>query len=210
MFAAYSRLNTSHPVLTKSAVSATLSGAADLVCQRYESRSQETDWHRTARMSSWGLLVNAPAGHFFYAALDRLIQWRGSSAVALKIAVDQLIFTPPLTVGFFLFQELASGGGAASAVEAAATETVPTLLYNWTFWSVAHVITFTFVPLEHRVAWVALKNFTWSGFLSWRLSRLRSQPGEDGARESQLKQRDAHSHPARLLKRNTENASSAK
>ena len=52
-------------------------------------------------------------------------------------------------------------------------ETWPTLLYNWTFWGVAHVITFTSIPLEHRVAWIALKSFLWNGFLSWRLSRLQ-------------------------------------
>ena len=46
-------------------------------------------------------------------------------------------------------------------------------IYNGTFWSVAHVITFTYVPLEHRVAWIALKSFLWNGFLSWRLSRLQ-------------------------------------
>ena len=170
MFAAYSRLNTTNPLATKSAVSGSLHGLADLLCQRFDGSS---DVRRTFGMTSWGLLAG-PVGHKFYVALDSVIRFRGASAIASKIAIDQLVFTPPLTYSFFSYQSLvAKGSSASDALALAQRETWPTLLYNWSFWSVAHVITFTSIPLEHRVAWIALKSFLWNGFLSWRLSRLQ-------------------------------------
>ena len=170
MFAAYSRLNATHPLATKSAVSGSLHGLADLLCQQFDGSS---DVRRTFGMTSWGLLAG-PVGHKFYVALDKFIRFRGASAIAGKIAVDQFVFTPPLTVCFFAYQSLvAKGSSASDALNLAQRETWPTLLYNWSFWGIAHVITFTSIPLEHRVAWIALKSLLWNGFLSWRLSRLQ-------------------------------------
>ena len=125
-------------------------------------------------MVSWGLLVNGPSGHAFYAILDRKVIGCSVPAIATKIVIDQLLYTPPLTAGFFGYMALAAGGSLADAVYTVRQETWPTLVYNWSFWSVAHIITFTYIPLEHRVAWVAAKNFAWSFFLSWRVGRLES------------------------------------
>ena len=119
-------------------------------------------------------MVNGPTGHAFYGVLDRVVTLTGVRAVALKITIDQLLYTPVLTAGFFLYQTLAAGRDAGAAASVARRETWPTLLYNWSFWSLAHVVTFTSIPLEHRVAWVAVKNFVWSGFLSWRLRNCSS------------------------------------
>jgi protein Mpv17 len=170
MFAMYVRLNATHPLTTKSVVSAVLLGAGDVACQQYES---SRDGHRTLRMASWGLIINGPTGHAFYAALERLVRTSGARAVALKIAIDQFVYTPPITAGFFAYNALLSGSSASEALEVARHETGATLLYNWCFWGLAHVATFSIIPVEHRVAWVALKNFAWSGFLSWRLSSLK-------------------------------------
>ena len=42
-----------------------------------------------------------------------------------------------------------------------------TLRVNWVYWSAVHVITFSIVPLDYRVAFVAAKNFLWGGYLSY-------------------------------------------
>ena len=178
MRAAYARLNSTHPLATKSTISGTLLGAADLTCQwaeaAQEKRKAGIDLARTGRIASWGLLVNGPTGHAFYSALERLVTQRGARGVVQKVAIDQLVYTPPLTFAFFVYQGVAAGSMGTEALELAQRETWPTLLYNWAFWSVAHIVTFSAIPLEHRVAWVALKNFVWSGFLSWRLSTIES------------------------------------
>ena len=198
MLAAYVRLNASHPLSTKSAVSGVLLGAGDLACQHCESTSR--DWERTLRMASWGLLVNGPTGHYFYAALEAWVRSSGVRAIVLKIAIDQFAYTPPITAAFFTYNSLLTGSTASEALQVARSETWPTLLYNWGFWGLAHVATFSFIPVEHRVAWVALKNFAWSGFLSWRLSSLKQHTGTtDSAAPKQLAG-SRHTHSAHLLR----------
>ena len=218
MFARYVRMNTARPLLTKSLISGSLLGAADCTCQhldRHKSTSSVTatssstatvpfDAARVARMLTWGLLVNGPSGHMFYTVLERWVRSTGLQGagrqVALKITVDQLAYTPPLTFAFFVYQSALAGSSAELAVGIACRETPPTLLYNWGFWGVAHVLTFTIIPLEHRVAWVALKNFAWSGFLSWRLNRCDASTG-GGQEEEASALSGRHAHSAHLLRR---------
>ena len=175
MAAVYATANSSHPLATKSVISGGLLGAADVACQQSEAAPSAIDWARTARMAAWGLLVNGPSGHTFYRALDKWVRGSTASAIATKIAVDQLLYTPPLTAGFFGFMSLGAGCSSTEAMHVVRRETWPTLLYNWSFWGVAHIVTFAAIPLEHRVAWVAAKNFVWSCFLSWRLGNLDGQ-----------------------------------
>ena len=120
-------------------------------------------------MIGWGGLFNGPLGHVFYEQLDRVVSLGGARGVALKIAIDQLLFTPPLTFGFFAWQHLLSAAepSAFGAAEFASNNLWPTLRINWVYWSLVHTITFACVPLQYRVAFVALKNFFWGGYLSW-------------------------------------------
>ena len=82
------------------------------------------------------------------------------------MASDQLLYTPPLTGLFFVWQHALSGASLSDACAASREATWPTLQVNWCYWSVVHVATFTVVPVEYRVLFVSLKNFLWGGFLS--------------------------------------------
>ena len=165
--AAYDHSNTARPMLTKGLTCGGLLGSGDLLCQAMQNR--EFDWLRAARMFSWGALCNGPAGHIWYAGLDRAIQFRGSFAIVAKIAADQLIFTPPLTFLYFVWQHSLTfpAQGISAACQFSADALLPTLKVNWVYWSAVHVITFACVPLEYRVAFVAAKNFFWGGYLSY-------------------------------------------
>ena len=165
---AYDRYNTRRPLSTKAATCGVLLGGGDILCQGLES-SAPFDPQRTGRMVTWGGLFNGPAGHVFYAQLDRFITMAGARGIACKIAVDQLLFTPPLTFAYFVWQFLLSSPSpsAAGAAENASSNLWPTLKVNWAYWSLVHIVTFAAIPLEYRVAFVAVKNFFWGGYLSW-------------------------------------------
>lgn len=210
----YADANASRPLLTKSVTSGVLLSAGDVLCQtlqpsppRRSGRSYDaaTDWARTGRMFGWGLLVNGPCGHAWYAALDRLVVTTGPRAIVIKVAFDQLVYTPPLTLLYFLWQNVLGGDAIGPSCAAAADSLWPTLRVNWVYWSAVHVVTFSLIPLEYRVAFrivlycmvsrgttrygriwsilgptadpplqvafVALKNFFWGGFLSYAASR---------------------------------------
>ena len=82
------------------------------------------------------------------------------------MALDQLLWTPPLTVAFFSWQHYFSGQQVTQAVESAVDKLLPTLKYNWTVWPLIHVVTFAAIPLEYRMLWVNCANLAWNTFLS--------------------------------------------
>ena len=50
------------------------------------------DIKRTLRMGSFGALVHGPTGHWFYGMLDGMIPGATATAVASKVAIDQVGF----------------------------------------------------------------------------------------------------------------------
>lgn len=198
----YDTLTHTRPYVTKGLTSGTLLAAGDAVCQAAERHVARRDGdlvplcstQRVARMFAWGLLCNGPTGHVWYQALDRAVQLTGARGLVVKIAADQLIYTPPLTLLYFVWQTALSRhelslmalsdacdrGACGHAVHApsalpfaltahrvARVAVWPTLQVNWTYWAAVHVVTFSFIPLQYRVAFVALKNFFWGGYLSY-------------------------------------------
>ena len=195
--AGYDRLNTTRPVLTKSLTSSLMLGASDIVCQKlvpspHDAPGGGLDVQRAARMASWGLLVNGPIGHLWYLGLERMVRVQGALAIAAKVAIDQLVWTPPLTALFFTYEGCLQGETLDEAKGCAAEKLWPTLKANWVVrrprqssfcdvnhrrstiplsrawqvWPVVHLCTFSVVPLNYRVLWVNCANFVWSGFLS--------------------------------------------
>ncbi len=119
-------------------------------------------------MLGWGALFNGPLGHLWYQGLDWAVRLNGARGVAAKVLLDQLVFTPPLTLGYFIWQNaLSNSADLSEACSSASKRLWPTLQVNWLYWSVVHVATFALVPLNYRVAFVATKNFFWGSYLSW-------------------------------------------
>ena len=133
--AGYDRLNTTRPVLTKSLTSSLMLGASDIVCQKLVPSPHDAggglDVQRAARMASWGLLVNGPIGHLWYLGLERMVRIQGALAIAAKVAIDQLVWTPPLTALFFTYEGCLQGETLDEAKGCAAEKLWPTLKANW-------------------------------------------------------------------------------
>ena len=186
----YDRANATWPVVTKSITSCLMLGSSDALCQRLvpdESVAGESggapplDLQRMARMASWGLLVNGPVGHAWYLALDKIVRLKGGIGVAAKVAVDQAVWTPPLTFGFFCYEGCLQGEKLSDAGKDAAEKLWPTLQANWMVWPFVHVCTFSLIPLNYRVLWVNCANFLWSGFLSMQAhAQVKPPPGAKG------------------------------
>lgn len=186
----YAHLTHTRPYLTKGLTSGGLLGAGDAICQVDERHVADRDggaaappWdaERVARMFVWGLLCNGPSGHAWYLGLDKVVPQQGAKALVTKIAADQLIYTPPLTLLYFVWQHaLQQRELGWSAVSSAWERVWPTLQVNWTYWTLVHIITFTWIPLEYRVAFVSLKNFFWGGYLSYAAARKPAATGKGG------------------------------
>ena len=88
MFAAYSQLLLTHPILTKTATSTVLFGAGDVISQKLDPKAP-FDGARFARMAAWGAIFT-PFAHVWYGALDKMIPGSGAGVVAAKVAADQV------------------------------------------------------------------------------------------------------------------------
>ncbi|KAF4323600.1 hypothetical protein BBO99_00001955 [Phytophthora kernoviae] len=155
------------PLVTKGVTSAILFGVGDRIAQRIEGsetddngdKDDSADRHglkRTARMVLWGGVLFAPIGHAWYNFLEKAVRGTTRAAVAKKIAADQLLFSPPLSLTFFTYAGVSEGKPLREAVETAVAKLPPTLAVNWTVWPLVHVCTFGFVPLEYRILFINL------------------------------------------------------
>lgn len=188
---AYDRWLHERPLLTKGVTSAVLFGLGDRIAQRLEDSESTPDsdngtddalrWKnslsRTARMMVWGGLLFAPVGHGWYNLLEKAVRGKGRAAVVKKIALDQLVFTPPVTLAFFSVMQCMEGESVDTAVQSSVAKVPPTLAVNWTVWPLIHVCTFGFVPLQYRILFINFANIGWSAFLS-----IMSSGGSDAPR----------------------------
>ncbi|KAG7393401.1 hypothetical protein PHYPSEUDO_009605 [Phytophthora pseudosyringae] len=174
----YDRWLRDSPLLTKGVTSAVLFGLGDRLAQRIENSDDDDDdrhgLQRTARMMAWGGVLFAPVGHAWYNFLEKAVRAKGSAAIVKKIAADQLLFSPPLSLAFFTYAGVSEGNTVRGSVETAVAKLPPTLAVNWTVWPLVHVCTFGFVPLQYRILFINVVNIGWSAFLS----RMASGDGQ--------------------------------
>ncbi|KAL4108590.1 hypothetical protein PRIC1_000304 [Phytophthora ramorum] len=180
----YDRWLQDSPLLTKGVTSAVLFGIGDRIAQRIENSENDGDdksdaadrsgLQRTARMMAWGGLLFAPVGHAWYNFLEKAVRGKGTSSIIKKIAADQLVFSPPLSLAFFAYAGCSEGKPLRETVDTAVAKLPPTLAVNWAVWPLVHVCTFGFVPLQYRILFINVVNIGWSAFLS----RMASKDGD--------------------------------
>lgn len=166
LFAAYDRLLTSNPILTKTVTSVVLFTAGDVMAQRLENGSFENlDAARLARQGAWGALFT-PLAHAWYLNLDKWVPGSGVYVVATKVAADQLTWTPFINTVFLGTVTLMTGAGVGAAVQAVEDKLWPTLKVNWLVWPGLTAINLGLVPPPYRILFINFCSLGWSAFLS--------------------------------------------
>jgi len=106
------------------------------------------------------------------------------ASLAVKIGVNQTVFTPCFNTYFFGMQTVLSGGGWAD-VQKRVSETVPVSWVNsWKVWPAVTAFSFTFVPPQYRSVFAGVVAIGWQTYLSWLNMRAAE---EDKARDKQIK-----------------------
>ncbi|ORX64481.1 hypothetical protein DL89DRAFT_185337, partial [Linderina pennispora] len=116
------------PILTLAVTNGVLGGAGDLLAQSIENRTESTstpfcwDTRRTIRFVTWGAIC-APVLHKWYLFLNNQFPLPAldtsktlfASAVAKRVAADQLVYAPLGIAGFFIAMNAMEGHGWRSA-----------------------------------------------------------------------------------------------
>lgn len=126
----------------------------------------EMNYRRTANMVVYRTLVFGPIFSTFIRRLEMAVPWTGWRGVAAKVAVDQIIFQPPMLMIFYGSLATLEGRPLRDAVDRAEKMLLPTLQLNVPFWTTVHCLTFSVIPVQYRVAWVSLIQCGWSAVMS--------------------------------------------
>lgn len=87
-------------------------------------------------MGSFGVLLHGPIGHYWYGFLDRSIMTKAPTsalAVTSKTAIDQILWAPIFTSGFFAYMKTADGK-ASEIPEEVQSKLWDTMKVNWMTW----------------------------------------------------------------------------
>ena len=159
----YTRALLAHPIATKAATAAVLSGLGDAIAQRTAERSTPTPYDpgRTFLFASWGAL-STPFLHGWYKLLAARLH-----RPLTRMIVDQTVFAPVGTAGMLAFVGCwEPGGGADAARRRVATQTLPVLRANYVFWPAWQLLNFGVIPPPYQVLFVNVGSLVWVAWLS--------------------------------------------
>ena len=209
----YRAVNERYPMSTQGAIAGVIATAGDLLMQWLEQRgtimdaaTMQVDVERTQLICAHRMFVFGPMYVLWLRVLESRVGSLGLSAgrtVVTKIAADQFIWTPPSMTGFYLWMGALELRGAdwqlrlESGLSRASDLLWPTLQVNWPFWAVVQSVTFSVVPIQHRVIWVSAVQVVWNAYLSHLNEGARERLRTRGAKEGDGSGSQAPSHSAK-------------
>jgi protein Mpv17 len=81
--------------------------------------------------------------------------------------LDQTIFAPVFLGGFLTVLGITDGKSSQQIWDKLYQDYPQVLRSNYMLWPAAQIITFTVVPLQHRVGFVSLVALFWNTYLTW-------------------------------------------
>ena len=128
------------------------------------------DYSRTTRMAVWASIATAPNAlwYLFLDANEGALYGVGVSVIVQKIALDQFVWSPPISMAFFVFDALAQGASWLEAAALSSPKVFPVLRISWLVWPCFHAVTYTLIPLRYRMLWINACMVAWSAILSRR------------------------------------------
>lgn len=171
MWAAYLAANETNPLRTKAITGGVLNALGDLIAQAFFTPDANGwDAVRTLKFTFLGVVLVAPALHFWYGALNKLVPQPGPAATVLRVALDQFGFAP-LFIATFLSSLFTINGQAAAVPAKLSADWWNTCKTNWLIWIPFQVVNFGVVPPNLQVAAANVCALVWNTYLSWAGTR---------------------------------------
>ncbi|GIL91203.1 hypothetical protein Vretifemale_18896 [Volvox reticuliferus] len=149
------------------------SNTSAAMAQRIENRGRGgIDARRVALTAAFGGAVIGPAGHGWYLMLERLVMRLGLAcslkSMLLKVAADNLLYSPCYVLAFFAYGCMAIDGlSPAIFAEKMREEFMPTMLAEALLWPPYMAFVFSRVPVKHQLLAVNVATLFDVCFLSW-------------------------------------------
>ena len=168
-FRAYGRAQNCRPYTVQLLTSITIYILGDLNAQLlFGEKDKPYDPIRTLRMVTIGGILSAPSYRWFL-FLSNLFSSRFPKpvAVALRVLVNQIIFTPVFLTSFFSLQSLLNGSTTEEAGDYV-QQVLPTAYKNsCQLWPAVSAINFYWIKLEYRSIFSGVIAIGWNAYLSF-------------------------------------------
>ncbi|KAF2670820.1 hypothetical protein BT63DRAFT_423117 [Microthyrium microscopicum] len=166
---AYTRAHKKHPYLVQFGTTLIIYLVGDISAQRINRTSPEDkhDPMRTVRSLIIGGLAAVP-GYRWFLFLGNIFNYPSKIlSIAIKVVINQIIFTPIFNSYFFGMQS-ALAGGSLSDIAIRIRDTVPTSWVNsLKLWPAVIAFNFAFVPLHFRSIFAGVIAIGWQTYLSF-------------------------------------------
>lgn len=167
----YTTLLGKHPFATQALTTGALFLAGDVIAQTLVERTQYKA-ERSLRLVFFGTCIAGPAMVLWYRFLAKnIVNQSPNRNTLVRVACDQLLFSPVFLGLFFLNSELWQGHSAEQVQVKFENQYVNTLIGNWGLWPFVQMINFRLVPLNHQALLVNTVGLGWNTYLSYVASR---------------------------------------
>lgn len=155
-----------HPVSTKAITAAILNLLGDVFCQLVIDKSDQIDIKRTAVITFLGFILVGPTLHTWYLALSKVVTATGFTGAAIRLVLDQFLFSPAF-VALFFASLLTLEGRPKDIVPKLKQDWKSTVIANWKLWIPFQFVNFLFVPQQLQVAFANVVALAWNVYLSF-------------------------------------------
>jgi hypothetical protein len=146
-------------------------------------RMSTYDPYRTLRALLIGGLAAVPGYHWFLFLARNFNYASKTGSIALKVGINQVIFTPLFNTYFFGMQSLLTGASWSDIVERV-KNTVPRSWYNsWKLWPAVTAFSFAFIRVELRGLFAGIIAIGWQTYLSILNQRAAKLEKEEKAEQ---------------------------
>eukprot|EP00742_Colponemidia_sp_Colp-10_P005479 GILJ01005854.1.p1 GENE.GILJ01005854.1~~GILJ01005854.1.p1 ORF type:complete len:183 (-),score=11.13 GILJ01005854.1:269-817(-) len=174
----YSRLLTSHPLLTKSVTSGVLFAVGDVMAQGIE-KQPRWNWRRTYRLGLIGGAFAGPSLHMWYGTLAKVIPSPTMQGALGRMALDQTFFATFFISGFFTSVGMLEGQSVEQIKGNLREQLLPTLKTNWMIWPGVMFLNFFYTPVAYQVLVVNTVALGWNTYLAHVSHKSHSKPQEE-------------------------------
>jgi len=168
----YQHAVTSNPLETKALISSIVYLLGDLLAQGYEGK-EPADWDRVrAIRSALCGLAHGPLSHLYYIALDNsflhqsLIDQDSWLVPFVKVGIDQTVWSIVWNSSYYIMLGLLKAESLGTIATGVKNSWLDLLKAGWRLWPLVHVITYSFIPIQHRLLFVDAVELAWVGILS--------------------------------------------
>ncbi|KAJ9463085.1 Protein SYM1 [Diplonema papillatum] len=157
-----------YPIRMKMLVGGCLSLTTELVVQKAIEKQPKVEVARCGRAAAWRMFFHVPILHTWLNFLEKHVTGASVRAVVTKkVLCDQLVASPIVHAMFFYYMTFAEGGTLQDGHQKLSDCWLRTMCFSYMLWPVAHMFTFGYVPIHHRVHFVNLVAMLWMGILSF-------------------------------------------